>query len=196
VSAAAPRSTVYQTIRLVDRPILIVAGRNYDLRIIDHCKSVYSRTHLREKWGRRYGARSLSLRIREVLRKIGADGYTTHGLRKNAGISLAENGATGAADHGGTGPQDAEDGAVLLPAGRLEAAGRSGGGHPRSGLCRPVGRPGGAPPGADQAGEVRREQAEKKWWANKGRNGLGDWNHTIDAFRQHCDMIASVGVVS
>jgi integrase len=92
VSAAAPRSTVYQPIRLVDRPILIVAGRNYDLRIIDHCKSVHSRTHLREKWGRRYGARSLSLRIREVLRKIGADGYTTHGLRKNAGITLAENG--------------------------------------------------------------------------------------------------------
>jgi hypothetical protein len=40
VSAAAPRLTGYQPIRLVDRPILIVAGRNYDPRIIDHSKSV------------------------------------------------------------------------------------------------------------------------------------------------------------
>jgi len=36
----------------------------------------------------------LSLRIREVLRAIGESEYTTHGLRKNAGIYLAENGAT------------------------------------------------------------------------------------------------------
>src|SRR6202034_1232948 len=49
---------------------------------------------LTHKWGRRYGAQSLSLRIRETLRRVGHDGYTTHGLRKNAGIMLAENGAT------------------------------------------------------------------------------------------------------
>ena len=44
--------------------------------------------------GRPYSAQSLSLRIREVLRRIGHPEYTTHGLRKNAGIMLAENGAT------------------------------------------------------------------------------------------------------
>jgi integrase len=49
---------------------------------------------LTHKWGRPYSGQSLSLRIREVLRKIGQCDYTTHGLRKNAGIMLAENGAT------------------------------------------------------------------------------------------------------
>jgi integrase len=33
-------------------------------------------------------------RIRETLRAMGHGEYTTHGLRKNAGIMLAENGAT------------------------------------------------------------------------------------------------------
>jgi integrase len=49
---------------------------------------------LTHKWGRKYSAQSLSARIREVLRAIKEPGYTTHGLRKNAGIMLAENGAT------------------------------------------------------------------------------------------------------
>jgi integrase len=53
--------------------------------------SDYLLTH---KWGRPYGAQSLALRIRERLREIGETDYTTHGLRKNAGIYLAENGAT------------------------------------------------------------------------------------------------------
>lgn len=54
-------------------------------------ESEYLLTH---KWGRRYSAQSLSLRIRETLRRAGHFDYTTHGLRKNAGILLAENGAT------------------------------------------------------------------------------------------------------
>ena len=49
-------------------------------------ESEYLLTH---KWGRAYGAQSLSLRIRERLREIGEPDYTTHGLRKNAGIYLA-----------------------------------------------------------------------------------------------------------
>jgi site-specific recombinase XerD len=53
--------------------------------------SEYLLTH---KWGRAYSAQSLSLRIREALRRIKHPEYTTHGLRKNAGIMLAENGAT------------------------------------------------------------------------------------------------------
>jgi integrase len=57
-------------------------------------KSNSSEHLLTHKWGRRYSAQSLSLRIRETLRRVGHDGYTTHGLRKNAGIMLAENGAT------------------------------------------------------------------------------------------------------
>jgi len=57
-------------------------------------KSNTSEYLLTHKWGRPYTAQSLSLRIREVLRAIGHTGYTTHGLRKNAGILLAENGAT------------------------------------------------------------------------------------------------------
>lgn len=49
---------------------------------------------LTHKWGERYSGKSLSTRIREVLHAIGEPGYCTHGLRKNAGIMLAENGAT------------------------------------------------------------------------------------------------------
>jgi integrase len=49
---------------------------------------------LTHKWGRPYSAQSLALRIRETLRKVGHTDFTTHGLRKNAGIMLAENGAT------------------------------------------------------------------------------------------------------
>lgn len=45
-------------------------------------------------WVRPYGSQSLSLRIRGVLRAIGESEYTTQGLRENAGIYLAENGAT------------------------------------------------------------------------------------------------------
>jgi integrase len=57
-------------------------------------KSNSSEHLLTHKWGRRYSAQSLSKRIKEVLVAIGEPGYTTHGLRKNAGIMLAENGAT------------------------------------------------------------------------------------------------------
>jgi integrase len=57
-------------------------------------KSSSSEYLLTHKWGRRYSSQSLSLRIREVLRAAGHAEYTTHGLRKNAGIMLAENGAT------------------------------------------------------------------------------------------------------
>jgi integrase len=57
-------------------------------------KSNSSEYLLTHKWNRPYSAQSLSLRIREVLRFIGHPEFTTHGLRKNAGIMLAENGAT------------------------------------------------------------------------------------------------------
>ena len=57
-------------------------------------KSNSSDRLLTHKWGRAYGAQSLALRIRETLRRAGHTEYTTHGLRKNAGIILAENGAT------------------------------------------------------------------------------------------------------
>jgi integrase len=57
-------------------------------------KSNSSEYILTHKWGRPYNVQSLSLRIRETLRAIGHPEYTTHGLRKNAGIMLAENGAT------------------------------------------------------------------------------------------------------
>lgn len=48
---------------------------------------------LTHKWGRPYAVKSLSMAISTVLRDIGQDGFTAHGLRKNAGIMLAENGA-------------------------------------------------------------------------------------------------------
>jgi integrase len=57
-------------------------------------KSNSSEYLLTHKWGRPYNVQSLSLRIRETLRSIDHREYTTHGLRKNAGIMLAENGAT------------------------------------------------------------------------------------------------------
>jgi integrase len=57
-------------------------------------KSNSSEYLLTHKWGRSYSAQSLSARIRETLRRAGHTDYTTHGLRKNAGIMLAENGAT------------------------------------------------------------------------------------------------------
>jgi hypothetical protein len=40
------------------------------------------------------GAQSLSQAIRNRLNALGIEGYTTHGLRKNAGMELAEAGAT------------------------------------------------------------------------------------------------------
>jgi integrase len=49
---------------------------------------------LTHKWGRPYTRDSLGHRIKEVLIANGDGQYTTHGLRKNAGITLAENGAT------------------------------------------------------------------------------------------------------
>jgi integrase len=44
--------------------------------------------------GRRYGADGLSGLIKRCLRRIGAEQYTAHGLRKNAAIALAEAGCT------------------------------------------------------------------------------------------------------
>jgi integrase len=49
---------------------------------------------LTHKWGQPYKVKSLSMAISTVLRDVGHDGYSAHGLRKNAGIMLAENGAT------------------------------------------------------------------------------------------------------
>ena len=49
---------------------------------------------LTHKWGRPYTRDSLSHRIKEVLIANGDGQYTVHGLGKNAGIMLAENGAT------------------------------------------------------------------------------------------------------
>src|SRR5262249_27870677 len=54
---------------------------------------------LTSTWGRRYAnSRSLSHRIKRTLRAAlgheAAEAYTQHGLRKNAGNLLAENGAT------------------------------------------------------------------------------------------------------
>jgi integrase len=48
---------------------------------------------LTNRLGRKWNAQSLSRAIRNRLKELGWDGYTTHGLRKNAGIYLAENGA-------------------------------------------------------------------------------------------------------
>ena len=49
---------------------------------------------LTHKWGKPYTRDSLGHRIKDVLIGNGDGRYTTHGLRKNAGILLAENGAT------------------------------------------------------------------------------------------------------
>ena len=49
---------------------------------------------LTHKWGRPYTRDSLGHRIKDVLIANGDGDYTVHGLRKNAGIMLAENGAT------------------------------------------------------------------------------------------------------
>lgn len=53
--------------------------------------SPYMLTH---KWGRPFNRCSLGQRIKETMRKVSDVRYTAHGLRKNAGITLAENGAT------------------------------------------------------------------------------------------------------
>jgi integrase len=49
---------------------------------------------LTHRWGRPYTRDSLGHRIKDVLTASGDGQYTVHGLRKNAGIMLAENGAT------------------------------------------------------------------------------------------------------
>ncbi len=52
-------------------------------------------THiLTHKWQRPYTRDSLTHRVKDVLKANGDAGYTTHGLRKNAGIALALNGAS------------------------------------------------------------------------------------------------------
>jgi integrase len=61
---------------------------------IGHNSGEVSPFLLTHKWGGRYLPKTLTTRIREVLVSIGEPGYSTHGLRKNAGIMLAENGAT------------------------------------------------------------------------------------------------------
>lgn len=52
---------------------------------------------LTHKWRKPYTRDSLGHRIKDVLIDNGDGQYTTHGLRKNAGIMLAENGASVAA---------------------------------------------------------------------------------------------------
>jgi hypothetical protein len=47
---------------------------------------------LTNKWGRPYTRDSLGHRIKDKLIAIGEGDYTAHGLRKNAGIMVAENG--------------------------------------------------------------------------------------------------------
>jgi integrase len=49
---------------------------------------------LTHKWKRPYTRETLSHAIKDVLDANGDGAWTTHGLRKNAGIMLAENGAT------------------------------------------------------------------------------------------------------
>jgi integrase len=49
---------------------------------------------LTHKWRKPYTRDSLGHRIKDVLIANGDERYTTHGVRKNAGILLAENGAT------------------------------------------------------------------------------------------------------
>jgi integrase len=49
---------------------------------------------LTSSWKQPYTPDSLSHRFKDRLREIGAQGYTLHGLRKNAGVALAEAGAT------------------------------------------------------------------------------------------------------
>jgi hypothetical protein len=49
---------------------------------------------LTHKWSKPYTRDSLGHRIKDVLIANGDGRYMTHGLRKNAGILLAENGAT------------------------------------------------------------------------------------------------------
>lgn len=63
------------------------------LREIEQRKRV-SEFMLTHKWDRPFTRDSLGHRIKYVLQAIGEPEYTTHGLRKNAGIMLAENGAT------------------------------------------------------------------------------------------------------
>src|SRR5205814_3345377 len=75
-------------------PMMIKAPKLLRDVLANALKSNGSEFLLTHKWGRRYTAQSLSLRIRETLRRAGHRDYTTHGLRKNAGIMLAENGAT------------------------------------------------------------------------------------------------------
>jgi integrase len=61
--------------------------------LLDRRERVHAHV-LTHKWGRPYTRDSLSHRIKEVLIANGDGQYTVHGLRKNAGIMLAENGAT------------------------------------------------------------------------------------------------------
>ncbi len=74
------------------RPMRIRAPRQL-MALLDKRERVS--THiLTHKWQRPYTRDSLTHRIKDVLKANGDNGFTTHGLRKNAGIALALNGAS------------------------------------------------------------------------------------------------------
>ena len=111
---------------------------------------------LTHKWGRPYTRDSLGHRIKEVLIANGDGDYTVHGLRKNAGIMLAENGAN---DHGGARSQVTQARAPLHAACRPSQAVGSGVRDCQHGV-QPTGRSQGCQgevaPGANPRDQKRR----------------------------------------
>jgi integrase len=75
-----------------ETPLWIKAPRKL-LDLLARTEHVHDNV-LTHKWGRPYTRDSLGHRIKEVLIDNGDGRYTTHGLRKSAGIMLAENQAT------------------------------------------------------------------------------------------------------
>ena len=76
---------------------------------------------LTHKWRKPYTRDFFGHRIKDVLIANGDGKYTTHGLRKNAGIILAENGATVPQTMAVLGHTIAEAGPLLLPAGATKS---------------------------------------------------------------------------
>ena len=137
---------------------------------------------------------SLSLRIRETLRAMGHGEYTTHGLRKNAGIMLAENGATVPQIMAALGHKTpkmalyycrlanqklwAEQESEILDLAVCQARGATGG-------------QGGQTPRRSESGVKATNRIRTNAPGNRVRSWLSNGNLMLFANWQHCDMNAS-----
>jgi len=105
-------------------------GEHVPIRVHRDLAAVLMRTERRgdailtTKSGKPFDKTALTKAIKKRLREIDGESFTLHGLRKAAGVRLAEAGRDRSTDHDGAWAQDGDDGALLLPRGEQATAER------------------------------------------------------------------------